>query len=128
MFKNALFQDQIMPERNGLEMKIDIKKTQVVLTPENDEEKSKLTALWKILIDCVKNTRKLVPVGEYVPQKNDKGASFYIEGLEPGDSTFTEVRVEVNTQVYCKTCNKLVSLQAGEVIPICCGAMMQVVD
>jgi hypothetical protein len=25
------------------------------------------------MVDCVKGTRKLVPVGEYVPQKNDQG-------------------------------------------------------
>jgi len=100
----------------------------VVLSPETDEEKAKLTALWKILIDCVRDTRKLVPVGEYVPAKNDKGASFYIEGLESEDSTFTEVRVEHDTQVYCKTCNKLLYLKAGEVIPLCCGKMMDIVD
>ena len=99
-----------------------------MFSPENDEEKAKLTALWKIMIDCVKDSRKLVPVGEYVPVKSDKGASFYIEGLEPQDSTFTEVRVEHDTQVYCKTCNKLLSLKAGDVIPLCCGNMMQIVD
>ncbi len=80
------------------------------------------------MIDCVKDTRKLVPIGEYVPAKNDRGASFYIEGLEPQDSTFAEVRVEHDTRVYCKTCNKLLSLKAGETIPLCCGKMMDIVD
>lgn len=80
------------------------------------------------MIDCVKDTRKLVPVGEYVPAKNDHGASFYIEGLDPQESTFVEVKVDRDTQVYCKTCNKLLSLKAGEVIPLCCGTMMQIVD
>jgi len=109
-------------------MKIDIVKSQVVFSPENDEEKAKLTAVWKILVDCVGDSRKLVPVGEYVPQKNDKGASFYIEGLDAQDSSFAEVRVEKDEQVYCKICNKLLGLKAGEVIPMCCGKMMEIVD
>jgi len=109
-------------------IKIDIRKTQVILSPESEEEKSKLTALWRLLVDCVGDSRKLVPIGEYVPQKNDKGASFHIEGLEPEDSSFVEVRVDKNEQVYCSICNKLLSLKAGDVIPICCGKMMTVVD
>lgn len=99
-----------------------------MLTPESDEEKAKLTAVWKILVDCVGDSRKLVPVGEYVPQKSDQGASFYIEGLEPQDTAFAEVKVENDTRVYCKTCNKLLSLFAGDTIPICCGRMMDIVD
>ncbi len=109
-------------------IKIDLQKSQVVLSPENDEEKAKLTALWKLLVDCVGDSRKLVPVGEYVPQKNDRGASFHIEGLEPDDSSFVEVRAEEDVQVYCRTCNKLQKLKAGEVIPICCGKMMSIID
>ncbi len=109
-------------------MKIDIRKSQVVFSPENDEEKAKLTAIWKILVDCVGDSRKLVPVGEYVPQKSDKGASFYIEGLEDGDSSYVEIRVERDEQVYCNICNKLLSLKTGEVIPMCCGKMMEIVD
>ncbi len=109
-------------------MKIEIIKSQVVFSPENSEEKAKLTAVWKILVDCVGDSRKLVPVGEYVPQKNDKGASFYIEGLDARDSSFVKVRLERDEQVYCKTCNKLLSLKTGEVIPLCCGKMMEIVN
>ena len=111
-----------------INIKIDIQKNHVVLTPENDEEKAKVTALWKLLVDCVGDSRKLVPIGEYVPQKNDIGASFHIEGLEFGDSSFVEVRLEDDESVICKTCNKLLHLKAGDVIPICCGEMMTVVD
>lgn len=109
-------------------IKIDIQKTHVVLTPENDEEKAKMTALWKLLVDCVGDNRKLAPIGEFVPLKSDKGASFHIEGLEAGESSFVEVRVDRDESVYCKTCNKLLKLKAGEVIPLCCGEMMSVVD
>lgn len=109
-------------------IKIELQKSQVVLSPENDEEKAKLTALWKVLVDCVGDSRKLVPVGEYVPQKGKQGASFHIEGLDPQDSSFVEVKAEHDVQVYCRTCNKLLSLKAGEVIPVCCGKMMSIID
>ena len=98
------------------------------LTPESDDEKAKLTALWKIMIDCVGDSGKMVPVGEYIPEKGNKSASFYIEGVDPQDSSFTEVRVDRDESVYCKTCNKLINLKAGQVIPICCGKIMDVVD
>ena len=109
-------------------MQIEIKKSIVTFTPEGEEEKAKLTALWRIMIDCVKDSHKLVPVGEFVPTKNDLGASFYIEGLETGESTFTAVKLENDNQVYCRTCNKLLALKAGDEIPICCGKMMEIVD
>jgi len=109
-------------------IKIELQKSQVILSPETDEEKAKLTALWNILIDCVDDSRKLVPVGEYVPQKKDQSASFYIEGLDPQDNSFVEVKAENDVQVYCRTCNKLLGLKAGEVIPICCGKMMSIID
>ncbi len=109
-------------------MKIDIEKSRVTLFPENAEEKAKLEAIWKILVECVGDSRKLVPIGEYIPQKDNKGASFHIEGLEPQDSSFVEVRVEKESEVYCKTCNKIVIVKAGEVIPICCGKMMEIVE
>jgi len=109
-------------------LKIEMVKSRVVLTPENAEEKAKLENLWRVMIDCVKETRKLVPIGEYVPQKGDQSASFQIEGLEAGEQAYSEVRVEEDTSVYCKTCNKLLNLKKGEVIPLCCGQVMSVVD
>lgn len=109
-------------------MKIDIIKSRVVFTPENAEEKAKLENLWRIMIDCVKETRKMVPIGEYVPQKGDQSATFHIEGVEPNEQPYVEVRVEADTSVYCKTCNKLLNLKKGEVIPICCGRLMDIVD
>jgi hypothetical protein len=48
-------------------MKIELDGTLVRMTPENDSEKKELNHLWRILIDCVNKTRKLVPVGEYIP-------------------------------------------------------------
>ena len=48
-------------------MKIELDGTLVSMTPENDLEKKQINDLWRILIDCVTSTRKLVPVGEYLP-------------------------------------------------------------
>jgi hypothetical protein len=48
-------------------MKIELDGTLVSMTPENDSEKNQINGLWRILIDCVNKTRKLVPVGEYIP-------------------------------------------------------------
>ena len=109
-------------------MKIDIEKSRVTLSPENTEEKAKLEAIWRVLVDCVGDSRKLVPIGEYIPQNPGAGATFQIEGLDPQESSYVEIRVENEAEVYCKTCNKLVVLQAGDVIPICCGKMMTIVD
>ena len=48
-------------------MKIELEGTLVNMVPETDAEKEQINSLWMILIDCVNKTRKLVPVGEYLP-------------------------------------------------------------
>jgi hypothetical protein len=66
-------------------MKINIEKNLVEFTPERPDEKAKLLELWKIVVDCVKFNKKLVPVGEYIPEKNNV-ARFAIEGSD-GESS-----------------------------------------
>jgi len=109
-------------------MRIDIDKNTVEFSPENAAERVKLEHLWKILIDCNGDAIKLSPVGEYVPAKGVKGAMFYMEGLPEGTDTYREVRVEEDCTVYCTICNKLITLKKGDVIPRCCGKMMEIVD
>ncbi len=109
-------------------MKISIEKNMVELLPESMGEKIKLETLWKILIDCNKEAKKLVPVGEYVSQKNDKGASFHIEGLKNEETANVEVHVESECKCYCSICNKLVDLKQGDAVPVCCGRVMEVID
>lgn len=109
-------------------MKIEMVKSRVIFSPENAEEKAKLESLWKVLIDCVDSSRKLVPIGEYVSQKGETGASFHIEGLEPHDQVYADVKVDQDSSVYCNICNKLMNLKAGEAIPLCCGQLMVIVD
>ena len=59
-------------------MKINVDKNLVEFTPENPEEAKSLEGLWRVVVDCVKFNKKLVPVGQYVPP-NDSLARFAIE-------------------------------------------------
>jgi hypothetical protein len=59
-------------------MKITREKNLVELVPENDTEVRELQDLWNAIVDCSGFNKKLLPVGEYVPQK-EKVARFLIE-------------------------------------------------
>lgn len=52
-------------------MKINKDNNLVEFTPESDEETKALSDLWNVIVDCVKFNKKLVPVGEYVPDKEN---------------------------------------------------------
>lgn len=110
-------------------MKINIEKSLVEFTPENADETTKLEALWRLMVDCARFNKKMVPVGEYIPQK-DTFARFAIEGLDKQGQTdgFPEVYVDQDCRCYCQTCNKYVVLKKGDRIPPCCGKLMEVID
>ncbi len=59
-------------------MKIDLEGTLIKMTPENDQEKTELNQLWTIIIGCVNEGKKLVPVGQYIPGSKEV-ATFNIE-------------------------------------------------
>ena len=107
-------------------MRIDLSKTLVDFTPETDNEKIMLEALWRMMVDCVRFNQKLVPVGEYTAAKDDK-ASFAVEG-EKGDDEYPVVYVDKDCTCYCQTCNKYINLKAGDRIPPCCGKLMELLD
>ncbi|RJQ43478.1 MAG: hypothetical protein C4538_11915 [Nitrospiraceae bacterium] len=48
-------------------MKIELEGSLLKMFPENDREKKELNQLWTIIIGCVSEGKKLVPVGEYIP-------------------------------------------------------------
>ena len=112
-------------------MKTNVEKNLVEFAPENSEESAKIGALWRLLVDCVRFNKKLVPVGEYVPEK-DNLARFAIEGegAQAGTSgdAFPEAYAEADCRAYCQTCNKYVELKKGDRIPPCCGKLMEVLD
>jgi len=109
-------------------MQINIEKNLVEFTPENPDETMKLEALWRTMVDCVRFNKKLVPIGEYIPQQSDF-ARFAIEGME-GSSTeeYPEVFADADSRCFCYTCNKYVELKQGDRIPPCCGKLMEVLD
>ncbi len=59
-------------------MKIELEGTLLRMTPESAREKEELNQLWTIIIDCVKENKKLVPVGQYMPGMTEV-ATFNIE-------------------------------------------------
>ncbi len=110
-------------------MKIEIEKNLVEFTPETADEKNKLEALWKTVVDCVRFNKKLVPVGQYMPAE-DTLARFAIEG-EGGKSAtdeYPEVYADSECTCYCQTCNKFVNLAKGDRVPPCCGKLMEILD
>ena len=107
-------------------MKINIEKNLVEFTPERADEKAKLLELWKIVVDCVRFNKKLVAIGEYIPEKNNI-ARFAIEG-DSETSDFPEVYAEADCRAFCQTCNKYVLLKKGDRIPPCCGKLMEIID
>jgi hypothetical protein len=59
-------------------MKIELEGTLIRMIPENDREKTELNQLWSIIIGCVEEGKRLVPVGEYIPGMKEV-ATFNIE-------------------------------------------------
>ena len=97
-------------------MKIEIFKDYIELTPEKDYETANLEGLWRVMVDCVRFNKKLVPMGEYVPAKKNV-ARFAIEGLTGKEEQFAVVYAQSDCRCYCQTCNKYVMLKKGDRIP-----------
>ena len=103
-------------------MKIRIEKDIVTFTPEHAAEAAELEALWIKMGNCLGES------GMYIPSEN-KTAQFHIAGLNQQEkAAVPEVRAPYDTDVYCVTCNKTVHVKAGEVLPFCCGRLMEILD
>ncbi len=59
-------------------MRIELEGTLLRMTPENEREKTELNQLWTIIVGCIDEGKKLVPVGEYLPGSKEI-ATFNIE-------------------------------------------------
>ncbi|MEW6116475.1 MAG: hypothetical protein AB1553_06195 [Nitrospirota bacterium] len=59
-------------------MRIELEGTLIKMYPENNREKEELNQLWTIIIGCVSEGKRLVPVGEYLPGIKEV-ATFNIE-------------------------------------------------
>ena len=108
-------------------MKIKVDKNVVELRPDSEQETADLEVLWRVVVDCVKYNKKLVPIGEYVPIKENL-ARFVIEGVAGGKTEWTETMSKVDCAYYCAICNKYMNVKTGERIPLCCGREMETID
>jgi len=108
-------------------MKITVDRNVVEVVPENPQETSSLETLWRILIDCVGESKKLAPIGEYIPAK-DNLARFTIEGVPGGKTVLSEEKAPEDGTYICTTCNKYINVKGGEEVPFCCSVIMEVVD
>jgi hypothetical protein len=106
-------------------MEIRIDKNVVEFTPDSESETKQLEELWRVIVDCARFSRKMVPIGEYIPTKRNM-ARFAIEG-ELSDE-IPEKYAEKEGRYVCLTCNKYVILKRGDQIPLCCGKIMEFYD
>lgn len=60
-------------------MKIAIDKNVVEFTTESPQESADLEALWRMLVDCLDDNKRMEPIGEYLPAKSNI-ARFVIQG------------------------------------------------
>ena len=109
-------------------MRIRINKDIVEFTPEHAAEQAELESLWIKMGNCVGETKRLEPMGVYVPGQN-KVAVFHIEGLSEQEANEMPVmRAPYDTDVYCSICNRTEHIKAGDPIPFCCGRLMEILD
>ncbi len=108
-------------------MKITIDKNVVEFVPENTGETTSMETLWRILIDCVNETKNLTPIGEFVPTKQNL-ARFVIEGVPGGKTVLSEQVSEEDCTYLCEICNKYMNVKKGQELPLCSGRIMEAID
>jgi hypothetical protein len=107
-------------------MRISQNKNVVELEPQSPVEANALEMLWRQLISCTGESAKLAPIGEFTPgQKNV--ASFVIESAGELKAPTQFKAVETGTYT-CATCNRYLEFAAGDLVPICCGRPMELMD
>lgn len=109
-------------------MKIAIDRNVVEITPESDQETESLNVLWRVIIDCYGNNKKLAPMGQFIPGI-DKLARFNVEGIQGGVTVYSEEKTAPKDDTYfCHTCNKYMNVKKGAAIPLCCSRDMEPID
>jgi len=107
-------------------MKIRIDKKIVEVEPETPQETADMETLWRVMVDCINDNKRMEPIGEYIPSKSNV-ARFIIEGVA-GKTVYTEDTVEDECTVVCRVCNKYAHLKKGDSVPVCCGKAMEDID
>jgi hypothetical protein len=67
-----------MSRNGGVLMRIELEGSLLRMTPENERERDELNHLWNVVVGCIDEGKKLVPVGEYIPGSREV-AVFNIE-------------------------------------------------
>ncbi len=107
-------------------MKIRVDKNVVEFVPENEQETASMETLWRVVVDCAAENKRMTAIGEYIPSKENL-ARFFIEGIE-STTVYTEDKAVEECTVICTTCNKYMQLKGGDAIPVCCGRPMETAD
>lgn len=107
-------------------MKIRVDKNVVEFVPENAQETASMETLWRVVVDCAAENKRMTAIGEYIPSKENL-ARFFIEGIE-STTVYTEDKAVEECTVICTTCNKYMQLKGGDAVPVCCGRPMETAD
>ena len=107
-------------------MKILVDKNVVEFSMENPQETADMEVLWRILVDCVADNKRMDPIGEYIPAKSNV-ARLCSEGV-PAKTVYTDDHVKEECTVVCTVCNKYSHLNPGDSVPVCCGKPMEDMD
>ena len=108
-------------------MKISVDRNVVEFIPDGPQETADMETLWRIVVDCMQDSKRMTPIGEYIPSKSNV-ARFVIEGVAGGTTDYSENSVAGECTVVCSTCNKYMHLKGGDSVPNCCGRPMEEVD
>ncbi len=108
-------------------MQITVDKNVVEFKPADAQETAAMETLWRIMVDCMKDNKKLEPIGEYVPSKENL-ARFVLEGVPGGKTQWSEQKAASDNTYYCAVCNKYMNVTAGNELPYCCGSVMETMD
>ncbi|MCI5147698.1 MAG: hypothetical protein D3923_19710 [Candidatus Electrothrix sp. AR3] len=107
-------------------MKLVVDKNIVEFTMDTPQETADMEVLWRLMVDCVADNKRMEPIGEYIPTKSNV-ARFIIEGVS-AKTEYTDDQVKEECTVVCMICNKYSHLKPGDAIPVCCGKAMEEVD
>jgi len=108
-------------------MKILVDRNIVEFSPDTPQETADMEVLWRVVVDCIRDSKRLTPIGEYIPIKSNT-ARFVIEGVPGGKTDYSDKSVSVECTVYCDICNKYANLKQGDQVPNCCGKPMENID
>ncbi|MHB8789896.1 MAG: hypothetical protein ACYDBT_08450 [Desulfobulbaceae bacterium] len=108
-------------------MKITVDRNVVEFSPESTRETAELEVLWRVVVDCIRDSKRMTPIGEYIPMKANT-ARFVIEGVAGGVTDAGYQTAVTACTVYCQICNKYANLKEGDGVPNCCGRSMENVE